>query len=156
MMSRTIARSCGALVLLALPLTAQRDPARSTPANSTVDTLRLSLEEAVETGLRVGDEVRLAAARADIADAQLDPARSSLLQQLRINSAYTRTCESARSNAFSAVFNQPNTYTVSGNLTQPLFQGGRLWSTARATSALARAAELDAQKRRALFTVEIQ
>lgn len=156
MMSRTIARSCGALVLLALPLTAQSGPARSTPANSTADTLRLSLEEAVETGLRVGDEVRLAAARADIADAQLDLARSSLLPQLRINSAYTRTFESARSNAVSAVFNQPNTYTVSGNLSQPLFQGGRLWSTARAASALARAAELDAQERRALFTVEIQ
>lgn len=156
MMSRTIARSCGALVLLALPLTAQRGPARSTPANSTADTLRLSLEEAVETGLRVGDEVRLAAARADIADAQLDLARASLLPQLRINSAYTRTFESARSNAVSAVFNQPNTYTVSGNLSQPLFQGGRLWSTARAAGALARAAELDAQERRALFTVEIQ
>ena len=105
MMSRTIARSCGALVLFALPLTAQHGPVRDTPASTTADTLRLSLEAAVETGLRVGDEVRLAAARADIADAQLDLARSSLLPQLRINSAYTRTFESARSNAVSAVFN---------------------------------------------------
>ena len=158
MTHRTFARTSAALLLSALsalPVGAQgvTGPA-SQPARA--DTLLLTLEDAVTMGLRVGDEVRLAAAQADIADAQLDLARSALLPQLRLNSSYTRTFESARSNAVSAVFNQPNTYSVNGSVAQPLFQGGRLWSTARAARALARSAELDAQERRALFSVEIQ
>lgn len=120
------------------------------------DTLRLSLHEAVKLGVRVGDEIRLSAAQAQFADAQYDIARASLLPQLRINSSYTRTFESARSNAVSAVFNQPNTYSVNANLSQSLFQGGRLLATARAAGALAEAAELSAAERRALFTVEVQ
>ena len=157
MMSRTIAWSCAALLLLSLPASAQRtDRAMPMAPTAPTDTLQLTLEQAVEIGLRVGDEVRLAGAQADIADAQLDLARASLMPQLRVNSGYSRTFESARSNAVSAVFNQPNTYSVNGSITQPIFQGGRLWSTARAASALARSAELDAQERRALFTVEIQ
>ena len=125
------------------------------PATS-ADTLRLSLDEAVTLGLRVGDEVRLSAAQADIAEAQFDIARASMLPQLRINSSYSRTFESARSNAVSAVFNQPNTYTVNANLSQTLFQGGRLVATARAASALAEASRLNAEERKALYTVELQ
>lgn len=150
MMFRSIILLGGAIQLaVALPALAQR------PAAST-DTLRLTLEEAVATGLRVADEVRLSAAQADIADAQVDAARASLLPQLRINSAYTRTFESARSNAVSSVFNQPNTYTANANLSQTLFQGGRLVATMRAASSLAKAAQLDAQEQRALFTVMVQ
>jgi outer membrane protein TolC len=130
-------------------------PALAQRPNPT-DTLRLSIEEAVSTGLRVADEIRLSAAQADIADAQYDAARASLLPQLRINSGYTRTFESARSNAVSAVFNQPNTYTATANFSQTLFQGGRLVATARAASSLAHAAQLDAQEQRALFTVTVQ
>lgn len=125
------------------------------PATPT-DTLRLSLDEAVTLGLRVADEVRLSAAQADIADAQVDLARASLLPQLRINSSYSRTFESARSNAVSAVFNQPNTYTANANLSQTLFQGGRLVATARAAGALAEAARLSVEERKALYTVELQ
>jgi len=154
---RTVARPAATLLFLSLPVQAQLvDRAAPSMTARQADSLRLSLEEAVEIGLRVGDEVRLANAQADIADAQLDLARSALLPQLRINSGYTRTFESARSNAVSAVFNQPNTYTVNGVLSQPLFQGGRLWATARAASALARSVELDAEERRALFSLEIQ
>jgi outer membrane protein len=150
MMPRPIAALCGVLLLLAA------SPAFAQRAGAPGDTVRLSLDEAVTIGLRVGDEVRLSAAQADIADAQFDAARATLLPQLRINSAYTRTFESARSNAVSAVFNQPNTYSVSGNLSQTLFQGGRLVATARAASALAAASRLSADERKALFTVEIQ
>jgi outer membrane protein TolC len=150
MMYRLGALMCGAIQLAAAaPAFAQR------PAAAT-DTLRLSLDEAVTIGLRVGDEVRLSAAQADIADAQFDIARATLLPQLRVNSSYARTFESARSNAVSAVFNQPNTYTVNGNLSQTLFQGGRLLATARAASALAEASRLNAEERKALFIVELQ
>lgn len=150
MKSRSLALLGGVIQLaMTSPAFAQR------PALS-ADTIRLSLEEAVSTGLRVSDEVRLSAALTVIADAQYDAARASLLPQLRITSAYTRTFESARSNAVSAVFNQPNTYTTAANFSQTLFQGGRLVATARAASSLANAARLDEQEQRALFTVSLQ
>jgi outer membrane protein TolC len=150
MMHRFLALLGGAFQLSLATLALAQGPALPT------DTVRLSLEEAVTTGLRVADEVRLSTAQADIADAQVEAARASLLPQLRINSAYTRTFESARSNAVSAVFNQPNTYTLNGNLSQTLFQGGRLLATARAASNLAKASHLDAEEQRALFTVALQ
>lgn len=150
MMFRSIALVSGVMQLVAsTPGHAQRPAAP-------VDTIRLSLEDAVTTGLRVADEVRLSAAVADAADAQLDAARSALLPQLRLSSSYTHTFESARSNAVSSVFNQPNTYNASANVSQTLFQGGKIVATARAASALATAADLDAREQRALFTVTIQ
>src|SRR5688500_4948190 len=103
MMFRSIALFCGAIQLAAV------SPALGQRSAAPMDTLRLSLDEAVTTGLRVGDEIRLSVAQADIAGAQVEAARASLLPQLRINSSYARTFESARSNAVSAVFNQPNT-----------------------------------------------
>src|SRR5687768_6801248 len=150
MMSRSIGLFLGAIQLaVSAPAIAQR------PLAST-DTLRLSLAEAVATGLRVSDEIRLAAAQSDIAGAQLDAARSAMMPQLRINSSFGRTFENARSSAVNPVFSQTNTYTANANLSQTLFQGGRLWNTARAASRLAEAGRLSADERRALFTVEIQ
>lgn len=147
---RSFALACGAIQLaVSAPALAQRP---DVPA----DTIRLSLEEAVTTGLRVSDEVRLAAAQSDIAEAQFDNARAALLPQLRLNSTFGRTFENARSAAVNPVFSQTNTYTVNANLSQTLFQGGRLYYTARATGGLAEAARLNAEERRALFTVEIQ
>jgi len=125
---------------------------RATPP----DTLHLSLEQAVTTGLRVADEVRLSAAQSDIAEAQFDIARASILPQFRISSGFTRIFENARSSAVSAVFNQPSTYSVAGNVSQTLFQGGRLLYGARAASHLAAAARLDAREQRALFTLTVQ
>ena len=149
-MSRFLAVAVVAIqCVMSAPALAQRP----TPPS---DTLRLSLEDAVSTGLRVADEVRLSGALADIADAQLDVARAVMVPQFRINSAYTRTFESARSSAVSAVFNQPNTYSVSGNVSQTLFQGGRLVANARAAGALARSSHLNAEEQRALFTVTLQ
>ena len=120
------------------------------------DTLRLSIADAVTLGLRVADEVRLSDAQADISQAQYDVARSALLPQLRVTSGYTRTFASARSSAVSAVFNQPNTYTVAAALSQTFFQGGKLFNTARAAGDLAQASRLSAQEQRALFNVGIQ
>ena len=131
-------------------------PALAQRPAAPTDTLRLSIEEAVSTGLRVGDEVRLAAATADIADAQFEAARSTLMPTLRVNSTFGRTFDNARSSAVNPVFAQTNAYTVNANLSQTLFQGGRLYNTARATSRLAQASRLDAEERKALFTVEIQ
>jgi outer membrane protein TolC len=150
MMCRSIGLLFGAIQLaVSAPAIAQRPLA-------TADTLRLSLEEAVATGLRVSDEIRLATAQTDIADAQLDAARSTMMPQLRINSTFGRTFDNARSAAVNPVFSQTNTYTANANLSQTLFQGGRLYATARAASRLAESAKLNAEERRALFTVEVQ
>ena len=149
-MYRRFALIVGALLVC----TASASQAQS--AVTPTDTIRLSLHEAVTLGLRTGDEVRLSAAQALSAEAQYDLARASLLPQIRLSSSYTRTFESARSNAVSSVFNQPNTYNVNANFSQTLFQGGRLLATARAANALAAAAELTAEERTALYTVEIQ
>ena len=150
MMCRSIGLVFGAIQLaVTAPALAQ---AKAAPS----DTFRLSLEEAVATGLRVGDEIRLANAQADIAEAQFDAAFSSMLPQLRVSSTFGRTFENARSAAVNPVFAQTNAYTVNANLSQTLFQGGRLYNNARSTARLASAARLDAEERRALFTVEIQ
>jgi len=150
MMSRFLAYFGAALLVIRTgPLNAQ------TPVPST-DTLRLSLEEAVSLGLRVADEVRQANAQAEIAGAQLDVARAVMVPQLRINSTYSHVFENARSNAVSSVFNQPNTYTVTGTVSQPLFQGGRLFANARAAGANAEASRLSAAEQRAAFTVTLQ
>jgi outer membrane protein TolC len=150
MMYRSIALVCGAIQLAVTPSALAQRPATPT------DTLFLTLEEAVTTGLRVSDEVRLAAAQAEIAEAQFDLSRSALLPQLRINSTFGRTFENARSAAVNPVFSQTNTYTANANLSQVIFQGGRLVSQTRSAGSLAEASRLDAQERRALFTVEVQ
>lgn len=123
---------------------------------SPADTLPLSLEDAVTAGLRVGDEVRLSAAQVTIAEAQLDAARATMLPQLRLSSTFGRTFENARSAAVNPVFSQTNTYTVNANLSQTIFQGGRLLATTRAAGSLAEASRLDAREQEALFTLQIQ
>jgi outer membrane protein TolC len=150
MMYRPLGFICGALQLVAVSTADAQAAAAST------DTIRLSLEEAVTTGLRIGDEVRLSAAQADIAEAQVDLARAAMLPQLRINSTFGRTFENARSAAVNPVFSQTNAYNVNGTLSQTLFQGGRLMATARAASALAEASRLSLREQQALFTVQIQ
>jgi len=139
---------CGVAFVTALAPAAAQNPAR--------DTLRLSIQEAVTNGLKVADEVRLSATQADIADAQYGAARGSLLPLLRLSSSFGRTYSSARSLALNPVFNQTNAYSVNLNFSQPVFQGGRLFNSARATSSLAEASHLDAQEQRALFSVQVQ
>jgi outer membrane protein TolC len=120
------------------------------------DTVRLSLDEAVALGLRQSDEVGIAAAQVDVADAQFGAARANVLPQLRFNGGYTHVYESARGQAVGSVFNQPNTYTASANLSQTLFQGGKLVSATRAANELRQAARYDEREQRALVTLQIQ
>src|SRR5688572_6209871 len=144
------------IALLSIMIQFGATPALAQSAATSTDTIRLSLEEAVTLGLRVSDEVRLSVAQTDIAEAQLDAARSGLLPQLRLSSSFGRTFENARSAAVNPVFATANTYTMNGNVSQTLFQGGRLVATARAAGRLAEASRLNAQERKALFTLEVQ
>lgn len=120
------------------------------------DTLRLSVDDAVAIALRQSDEVGVAAAQVDVADAQFGAARANALPQLRVNGAYLHTYQSARGQAVGAQFNQPNTYTANANLSQTLFQGGKLVSAARAANELRDAARFDEHEVRANVTVLVQ
>lgn len=140
-----------ALAVLPVALTAQ-----SVGAGASRDTLRLSVDEAVTIALRQSDEVGLAAAQVDVAEAQYGAARANVLPQLRVTSSYLHVYESARGQAVGQVFNQPNTYTANANFSQTLFQGGRLVSAARAANELREAAQFDEVEQRANVTLLVQ
>jgi outer membrane protein len=125
-------------------------------AGAQSDTIRLSVEDAVNRALRSSDEAQLALARVEVADAQVTVARASGLPQLRLNTTYTRAFKNARATAVGQVFNQPNTYNVNLNLSQTVFQGGRITAASRAAAAVREASRLDAQEVRALVTVDVQ
>lgn len=127
-----------------------------TPSVGSGDTLRLSVQEAVALAQRTSDEARLSAAQVDVAEAQVALARSSGLPQLRLNSSYSHVYENARSTAVNAVFNQPNTYSVTASLSQTLFQGGRIRASTRAASDVRAASRLDEQETRAQLNVDVQ
>jgi outer membrane protein TolC len=121
-----IAFGCGALAIGVSPVSVIAQASPVPRSGLTPDTVRLSVEDAVALAQRMSDEARLSAAQVDVAEAQLALARASGLPQLRINSSYNHVYENARSTAVNAVFNQPNTYSVTAALSQPLFQGGRI------------------------------
>jgi outer membrane protein len=147
-------RCCVAAALFLLPLSLRAQAVVVTASAS--DTVRLSLDQAVTLGLRQSDEIGLANAQIDLADAQYTSARANMLPQLRFNGAYTHVYESARGSAVGAVFNQPNTYTANTQLSQTLFQGRRLVSATRAANDTRQAAREDEREERANVAVQIQ
>lgn len=150
---RRLAPSVALLVVLpaSSPLRAQ-----SPAPQAVTDTLRLSVEDAVTLAQRQSDEVGIAAAQAEVADARFGAARASALPQLRLSSTYTHVYESARGQAVGAVFNQPNTYTINANLSQTLFQGGKLLNATRSANESREAARYDEREQRALVTLDVQ
>ena len=150
---RRLAPSVALLVVVPVssPLRAQSPAPRAV-----TDTLRLSVEDAVTLAQRQSDEVGIAAAQAEVADARFGAARASALPQLRLSSTYTHVYESARGQAVGAVFNQPNTYTINANLSQTLFQGGKLLNATRSANESREAARYDEREERALVTLDVQ
>ena len=141
---------------LAVLLPGSASVAQSSTVVPSRDTLRLSLGDAVSIAMRQSDEVGIAAAQVDVADAQYGGARASLLPQLRLSTSYVHVYESARGQAVGTQFNQPNTYTGNLNLSQTLFQGGRLISATRAADELRKAARFDERERRSLLTLQVE
>lgn len=144
--------AASAATLLPAPADAQAMP----PAPSRGDTITLTLADAVAHALRESDEARIATARVEVADAQVTVARATGLPQLRINSSYNRAFENARGNAVGQVFNQPETYAATLNLSQPLFQGGRIRAASRAATSARAASRYDADESRATITMQAQ
>jgi outer membrane protein TolC len=151
--TRRLGRACTFAVLVICPVSAVAQSSSGTPSS---DTLRLSLGDAVSIAMRQSDEVGIAAAQVDVADAQYAGARANLLPQLRFSSSYLHVYESARGQAVGSVFNQPNTYTTNVNLSQTLFQGGRLISTSRSADRTRDAARFDEREQRAQLTLQVE
>src|SRR5688500_8349357 len=116
-----------AVVLVVAALAAGRGASAQKP-----DTLRLSLADAVTRAVRFGDEVRLADAQIEVTGAQLAQARASGLPQLRMAGSFGHIYENARAQAVGQIFNQPNTFNANVNLSQTVFQGGRIVAGYRA------------------------
>ena len=155
-----LARSSGTLkgagqVVITLVACLLRGP-HATAQSPFRDTLRLSVGQAVGLALKESDEVGLAAAQVAAADALYGTARANTLPQLRVTGAYTRVYESARGQAVGSVFNQPNSYAATANLSQTLFQGGKLVAATRAADQSRQAARYDEREQRALLTMQVQ
>ncbi|HUQ83761.1 MAG TPA: TolC family protein [Gemmatimonadaceae bacterium] len=142
-----------ALSAAALDAHAQARDIRSGPQP---DTLRMAIEEAVARAVRLSDESRLAAAQLDVTEAQITTARAAGLPQLRLNGAYTQVIENARANVVGSVFAQAFTYNTNANLSQTLFQGGRIFAGTRAAADARRAARFEQTEVRAQVAVDIQ
>lgn len=106
------------------------------------DTLPLALDAAVQRALERGDEALQAQAQVDLASAQEGVARAQALPQLRLTHNYTHVLQNARAQAVGRIFDQPNTFNVNANLSQPIFQGGRALAGWRAGARMHDAANL--------------
>jgi outer membrane protein TolC len=144
------------IFLLLLALQAPPAPAGFAVNQPAADSVPLSLPDAITRALRSGDEAKAAAAQVEVTDAQVTVARSSGLPQLRINASQSHVYESARAAAVGSIFNQPNTYTAQAQLTQPLFQGGRIIAGARAASALRNSSKYDQTETLAQVSLDVQ
>jgi outer membrane protein TolC len=135
----------GFVVFSGFPAVAQRQ-----------DTLRLTIRSAVEQALTASDEVRITRAQVELADAQVTAARAAGIPQARLTSTYSKVFENARANAVGSVFNQPNTYNTSLNLSQAVFQGGRIMAGRRVAESTREAVRYDQREVQARVSVDAQ
>ncbi len=135
--------------LLARPLSAQLP-------RQLIDTLPLSISEAVTRADRIGEEVSIARANLSTTEAQAAIARAPGLPQLRISASENRTIASARGQAVGQVFNQPYSYAAALNASQLLFQGGRVVNAIRASRAATGASAQDLEETRSLISLQTQ
>jgi outer membrane protein TolC len=120
------------------------------------DTVRLAIGDVVAKTLRESDEARLAAWQIDATEAQFTQARATALPTLRFSGNYTQVTKNARAAIVSSLFGQSHTYTTNLNLSQPLFQGGRIWAAARAAGDVRGAARQTLAETRSRLSLDAQ
>jgi outer membrane protein len=150
---------CRTLLFLSLSISAGLSPAGAQGRRASVaptDTLRVAVEDAVTRAVQQSDETRLAAAQLAVTEAQIISARAAGLPQLRLNGSYTQVIENARANIVGSVFGQSFTYNTNANVSQTLFQGGRIFAGTRAAADARRAARFDQTEVRARISVDVQ
>lgn len=143
--SRTVA--FGLVVVSAAPAIA---------LGQTQDSLPLTIQAAVSRALASSDEVRISQAQIELADAQATAARAAGIPQARLTTTYSHAFENARANAVGSVFNQPNTYNTSLNLSQAIFQGGRIMAARRAAGNTREAVRFDQRETQARVSLDAQ
>src|SRR3954462_13933112 len=120
------------------------------------DTLPLTLQAAVVQAVQNSDEVRISEAQIGVAEAQVLSARATAFPSARLTSTYSHAFVNARAQAVGSVFNQPNTYNTSLNLSQSLFQGGRIMAGRRAAESTREAVRYDQRETRSRVSVDAQ
>jgi outer membrane protein TolC len=121
------------------------------------DTLRLAIEDAVTRVLRESDEVRIAGAQIELTDAQITTARATGLPQARLSSSYSQVLRNARAQIVGqSIFGQNYNYTGNINISQILFQGGRVFAGMRAAGDARNAARYNRAETEAQLSVDVQ
>jgi outer membrane protein TolC len=145
-MLRTTLIAGAAAFLLAAPLHAQRR-----------DSLRLSIEDAVTRGLRESDEAKVALAQVEVSEAQITTARAAGLPQARLASSYSQVLRNARATIVGqSIFGQNFNYNGNINVSQVLFQGGRVFAGSRAAGDVRRAATLSRAEVQSILSLDVQ
>jgi outer membrane protein len=120
----------------------------------------LSLDDAINTALKRGEEVEIASGEVRSAEGAVESATSEMLPQVSAGAVYTRTLKSQYSNAtpsgnvdsvtrkiigfFSLLpFGKENQWNAVLSASQNIFTGGRLMAQREAAQARKRSAEID-------------
>jgi outer membrane protein TolC len=121
------------------------------------DTIRLSVSDALTRVLRESDEIRIGQAQLEVTGAQVTQARASGLPALNLRGSYTQQTRNARAAIVSAgIFGQNYTYTTTLALTQPIFQGGRIFAGMRAAADAREASRQNLAETRSRLTLNAQ
>jgi outer membrane protein TolC len=157
MISRIVRLTLPAAVawLAATPVALSAQRAVSASA-APADSVRLSIEDAVTRVLRESDEVRLASSLVEVADAQITSARAAGLPQLRLAGNYSQVLRNARAEIVGSIFGQNFNYGSNLNLSQTLFQGGRVFAGSRAAGDVRSAARYTVADTKAQLSVDVQ
>jgi outer membrane protein len=140
-----VASGHGALATLLIAL--------SSPIAAQVDTLTLTVEQAIERGLDTSHRLAEAAARGDVAVAVAEERRALSMPQIAVQAGYTRTNHVepfgvvSPSNQLRLIYpDVPDNYRSRVDVQWPLYNGGRFAALERAArrEAGAASAELDA------------
>jgi outer membrane protein TolC len=121
------------------------------------DTVRLSVADALTRVLRESDEIRIGQAQLDVTGAQITQARAAGLPALNLRGGYTQQVRNARATIVSgSIFGQNYTYTTTLALSQPIFQGGRVFAGMRAAGDARDASRYNLLETRARLTMDAQ
>ena len=129
----------------------------SAAAAQRADTIRLSVSDALTRVLRESDEIRIGQAQLEVTGAQVTQARASGLPALNLRGNYTQQTRNARATIVSTgIFGQSYTYVTTLALTQPVFQGGRIFAGMRAANEAREASRQNLAETRARLTLDAQ
>ena len=118
------------------------------------DTVRLSVADALVRVLRESDEMKIGMAQLSVTDAQVTQARAAGLPALNLRGSYTQQTKNARATIVSTgIFGQSYSYVTSLALTQPVFQGGRIFAGMRGANEAREASRQNLAETRSRLTL---